>query len=167
MIKGLLTNMQNRRGTLSDYVSIIAITLASAIGVLIIFKLTNDLQVSFSGAGYNTSGLVSVQSTYPIFDQGLLFIVLALQGIVIVAASQIDTNPIFLVYSFLVYALVLVASAIVSNIWAGITSDVAFASVTANSQPITNWLMSNLPYILMGGMIITMIVIYGKIRGGG
>lgn len=87
---------------------------------------------------------------------------------IIITGWFIGGNPLFMLIYFLVIAGGVVVTMVLSNVWESLSTASVFG-ITGVDLPITNWLLSNLPVVLVVVGFLGMVAMFGKpyMSGGG
>ena len=80
---------------------------------------------------------------------------------IIVTGWFIGGNPLFMVIYFLVLSCGVVVTMVLSNVWESFSTASVFGFATS-PLPITNWLLSNLPIVLVIVGFLGMVAMFGK-----
>lgn len=166
----------NKKGTASDVVFAGVLVFMVATGVFIIGfigdtvtdRMTNTTAINESSeavaAMTGANNAINNNIDYVVFG---LFIGLVLA--IIVTSWFIGANPLFFFVYFIIIVLGVVISAILSNTWESITEHATMTAYLTN-LPITNHLLTYLPFYVSGIGILGLIIMFAKpysISGGG
>lgn len=108
----------------------------------------------------------NAQSAYDNFDGVFVLLFFSLHLGVIILAFALRTHPIIYVAGILIIAILAILSAPLSNAWEDSTNTTAF-STASNSLPMTDYIMSNLPFVEVIFGFITLVVLAGLARSEG
>jgi len=170
--------LNNKKGQI-DYPIITWIVIVFGLLIIapIVLKVFNSIKAPMANSLGNVSGggivardnFNSVMTTAVNFwDKVVLFAFIIATILLLISAFLIDTNPFWLIlYIFISFMVILFAPDIVSSLDA-IYNSADFA-VESASLTFINTLRTNFGSILVGIMVISGIIIYGKIAltGGG
>ena len=104
-------------------------------------------------------------NTIEMFDYLLVFLFFAGIAVGIISAFLVASHPIFFVLYFMITIIMVALSTVFANIYYEFASSPTLASF-ANLFPLGNLLMTNLPVIMMAGMFIIAVVMFGKSQSG-
>jgi hypothetical protein len=162
--------MALRKGTILDIIPMLVV-LTALVFTLWIFGLTySQIQIGFVNATNNTvlnppaAYYEALQAPTDAVSTAIDFIPLLLIGQLVVAlilAFLIPTSPIFLPLGILMLAVMVVESALVSNVLWDFINLSTFAAIT-NAHPVVVAIIQYLPYItaIYGGLLL--IITYGS-----
>jgi len=173
--------MKDKRGQM-EYPLIAFVILIVSLMILapVMLKIFNSVQTPMSNSFGNLTdnGGAIAQANYNqvmdvgvnMWDKVILFAFILATLLLIISAFLIDTNPVWIIlYIFISFMFILFAGDIVGAL-DGIYNSASFATETAQLAFIGS-LRDNFATILVGLMLLTGIIIYGKIaltsRGGG
>tara|TARA_Y100000310_G_C20534332_1_gene740100 strand:+ start:417 stop:920 length:504 start_codon:yes stop_codon:yes gene_type:complete len=154
---------RNKRGSLSDYPSIIIMIFGGATVLIIAAMLITNIKSGFSAAGLDVAAFNDLEAVWTTFDYSMSFLIIAFMGATVIGAAYVDTSPVFFVFSVLLLGITILVASQISNVFAAVATS-GELSVAAGSFPISVWIMANLPVILLGGAVLTTIVLYAKLR---
>lgn len=140
--------LRDKKGSGLDIAYIGVILLAVAITVLISYtiwgEINNELQADpkIPAAGKTTSN--QIEELYPnVIDNSFMFLMIGLAVIAFFMASMVRVHPVFIVFYFIILAVIILLGAVFSNIYQEIAADATFAVYSGNLTFITlilNWL---------------------------
>lgn len=157
---------KNKKGSEFDIIFIMSVVLVMGVGMLFAtkvfdeFKFNAEDMLNSSAAGravFNTG----TNRVVPLFDNVFVAIFGGLSFISIVSALFIRTHPVFFIVSILLLSIALVLAALYSNVSETFT-DGALSKYKSLSFtfPKMNFIMDNLPYIVLGISILLLVVLY-------
>lgn len=93
-----------------------------------------------------------------------LAVLIGLFIFIIILAMYIPANPAFIIL-YIIFGLIgVIISALIANTWEEFSSDALISGTVTSYYPLTNIIMSNLPYIFAILMFVLLVVTY--IKGG-
>lgn len=144
--------LKNKKGSGLDIAYIGVILLAIALTVLITYtiwgEINNELQADskIPAQGKTTSN--QIEELYPnIIDNSFMFLMIGLAIIAFFMASMVRVHPVFIVFYFIILAVIILLGAVFSNIYQEIAADATFAPYSANLTFIT-LILNYLPIIV-------------------
>ena len=133
------------------------------IGWMMMSKINAELQ----GSGISATGKTIVQDTtdnyVSWFDGIFLTAILLLWAVALVLAFQIDVHPIFFIFTVIIYAILVIISAVLGNTFYDFASN-AGISAYADAFTIIPFVMSNFVVIMVVIGFSVVAVMYGKAR---
>jgi len=112
----------------------------------------------------NSSKQVSSEwyERYPdLMDGGFLMVMVFVWLGVIISSLLIDTNPIFLVISIVLFTFLLILAIMMGNVWQETMTDAELAGMET-SFPVMFWVYDNLLIMVVGVVSSIMISLYAK-----
>jgi len=162
--------MKNRRGQ-TDVIYFIVAVIALLILAPIMLKVVNTSLTAFSGAINTTSPDAStnvdfVHTTFLNFWDWLIAIGFLVNVIMLFVFSfMVDSHPIFSLFYFISAIIALMFSHTVTAPISTIFGLDSFADEVLD-LPITDFIVTNFDLLLLGIIILTGIIMYGKFRSG-
>jgi magnesium-transporting ATPase (P-type) len=157
------------KGTVSDGIHIAIFIFILSFMVVIGYFMLDSFDNSIRDIGVNTT------LTDDILEQGklgvgtfnwtILLIYFALFGASLVGAYLIRTHPIFAIASFFIILVVAIISGMLSNTYVDMLSSSGLDTIATTYFPIPEWLMANLPFLMVFLDGIIMVVQYSRGRG--
>jgi hypothetical protein len=142
---------------------VVAVTIYQAIGNQL--HSPEMAQVATNNGADNSSLIAydKFSTAWPIFDYMFPFIVIGLMIGLIITSFQIPAHPIYLVINIIGFLALVFIGAIYSNTWSAVNQAAPqFANATLTYFPITNFVMSYLPYLAAALVLVSSIVMYAK-----
>jgi len=127
--------------------------------VLVSFKSDQNLNVSHV---YESMDAVQNKVANK-FDYVIFIVMIGMILAMIIGGLFVDTHPVFAVVYFIVMVIALVFSAILAYAWSIIKVQPVFIDAVTHF-PLSNFIVSNLPFFVLGAGFISMIIIYSKGR---
>ena len=109
---------------------------------------------------FNTT-ITNTKTALGTFDYMYVFILVGLSAAVMVGAFLVRTHPIFFIFSFFMLAILIIVSAVFSDIFGQIIQTSTLVS-TANQYPLIVLTMKYLPKVVLGIGTLLAIVLYAK-----
>jgi|ETNvirenome_6_85_1030632.scaffolds.fasta_scaffold116716_2 hypothetical protein len=153
----------NKKGSVTDYPLIIVFLFGTSLVLLTATYLMTNIKAGFAGAGIGVEIFNAWEGTLTTFDLSLAFIMLGMMGGTVIAAAYIDTSPMWFFFSALLLTITILVSATISNVFKAIQVQDGFITASTNF-PVMIWIMTNLPLLLTGGALVTLVVLYSKMR---
>lgn len=154
--------LKNKEGSLQDLIILIVVLFTLAISLIIgkvVFSSINDSGI-FEGSP--TAEHIASQmedNVYPAFD--VMFFITFIAGVLGAGllAFAIRTHPAFYWVSFIFLTIVTLVSATLSNVWQTLMENATLNQHLATSE-ITGYVMTNLPFFIVGSGFIIMLIMY-------
>jgi len=108
----------------------------------------------------------SMNSTIDRFDWFMFVFFMGLMISLVVSSWFVPGHPVYAAVYMVVVVVGVVAAAVMSNAWEAVSQSSHFVS-TLSSFPITNHLLSYLPYYVAGAGMIGLVVMFAKPRDEG
>lgn len=134
------------------------------VGKGVFTSLNDDIQAS-DDFNNQTKDIVKTQhDKYSnFFDAVFLLVFILLWALVLVASFNVDSHPIFFIFSVILLIAVFMVAGFVSNVYADFSLDPDMSAVTS-TFPMTDWIMTHL---LIAAIVIgfsVLLVLFGKNR---
>lgn len=166
--------MMNRRGSAQDVLLIGVLLFAFGVGFLILHLvgvqiysgLLNVTAIQSSAATVEV--LQASQSQLAKLDLWFLAVFIGLTLALIITSWFISTNPLFIALYVIILIIAVVVSMVLSNAWETVSQRPVFAA-SVSAVPMTNHVLSYLPYYISVIGMIGCIVLFAKpgFRQGG
>jgi hypothetical protein len=156
------------KGTILDLPVIVIMLFALGVSIFFGYKLLLEF-ISGTEGYLNPSNIALLErgkTAMQVFNYGFLFITVGFGIGAIIGAFMLDTHPIFLPFSIMMFIIFLFITAQFTNVFYEIASLVEFTAVT-DAFPVIVTVFKNLPLILAVFGVIMLIVMFGKWRLGG
>jgi len=160
---------KNKRGSIQDILFIGVSLLAIAIVVLIVFKISNEinneLQVNpqiaeYDDASHGRDAFNKINDMYPgVIDNSFLFLVVGLSIVALVLAAMVRIHPAFFIFFLLVLIIIIFLCGVFSNIYQEIAEEEELTALADQLTFITN-IMRFLPFIVGTMGVLLSIVMY-------
>lgn len=157
----------NKKGSARDVVLIAVILFSIGIGVFMVHSLFNTavdkmlLTPVINESAAASSALSSAKSLSDRFDYIFFGLFIGLVLALMITSWFIGGNPIFMFIYFIVVIIATVLGTIMSNVWAAVSTASVFG-VTIASFPLTNHILSYLPYYMAVIGVLGIIVMFAK-----
>lgn len=160
-----------KKGSMEDMFVLIMIIFVGAlslgIGYQILTTLTNtDVVSNFTttveGADWDQT-LDKMDSIFLNLDLLSVFFVVMVFISILVLSFLVPSHPIFMILGFILFIFSIFLSVIFSNMYQTF-AETSILTSSATSFPITNHILTNLPFYIVPMGILTMIVLYGRSR---
>lgn len=150
---------------------LVVIALSCVIAVVVYSEIGTQLHSpSMSTIATNDSlnAYDAFEESWSIIDNMMPFIVIGLCIALVVTSFLIPANPIFIIVNIVGFIILVFIGAIYSNTWAAVNiASPEIQNATLTYFPITNFIMSYLPYLAAGLVLICSVILYAKGRREG
>jgi len=153
----------------ADGLTIIIILVVTSIVAIICYLALSEVNAEVQAdttLHNNTKTILANETTSysRTWDSAMLLLLFGLWAITVIMAFLIDSHPVFFIISAVLMMFVIIVAANVSNAFEEITDD-ADLSVAAAGFPMTRFVMSKLPYVILGILVSVGLALYAKMRG--
>jgi len=159
---------RNKKGSLLDAVTIGALLLVFAVGILISYKIMNEFNTKMQdsatldkmvGANRSKAALNQLTGFYPgVIDNSFLLLTIGLAIVALILAMLVRIHPVFFVFYFIMLAIIIFISGIFSNIYQRMAQSTAMSDV-ASQLIFTSHILEYLPFIVgIVGMLIALVM---------
>jgi len=148
-------------------VVLLGIGIAAVIATLLYHQIGNQLHSMPIEITGNDSLIAydKFEIAWPILDKVLPFITIALTIILLLTSFEIPVaNPAYVAVNIIAGPAILMIAGIMSNMWIQVNNQIDMGNITTTYYPITNHIMSWLPFIAAGLILLVSIVTYTKSR---
>jgi hypothetical protein len=143
---------------------LIAFAMFTIVGYRVFNDLNDDIQADPDLSNQTKTVVENAHTAYPnTMDNGFLIILGLFWILTIVASVMIDSHPMFLVISIILFILVLGLGMMLSNSFQEFASDSEYSGFDA-SFPITFWVISHLLHVLLVYGATILIAMFAKTR---
>jgi len=159
---------RNKRGSLYDLIFIGVILLSFAVGTMIAFKISSEINAQFQASGdITTEGKTaynSINNMYPgIIDNSFLLLTMGLSIFALILAMMVRIHPVFFVFYLILLVIVIFMSGVFSNIYLEMANNPEMLAI-ADQISFTTHIMAALPFIVGVIGFILAIVMYKNWR---
>lgn len=164
MIFGKSKGMKNKKGTVVDIAVLVAVIFAMAISTVVAFHVFDRMQSAMNDQNISQPAqdvLNNAQNEKGIMDYSMLFVLLGLGLFAIITAFFIDTHPAFLFISLFLVAIIIMLSAVMSNVYGSISVN-STLNQTFAEFPKTNFILNKLPFFAVIISAIVLFVMFAK-----
>ena len=169
--------LKNNRGSVLDLFGWMLMLFIIGLFMLLAFYLKDQLLSPLKSMLSATAGNPDVDSPrsivtasetgFSILDNAFLVVTGGIALGAVIMAFVVKAHPALLIISIVLLAIVLVVLPVISNTFRNLATSSQFSSYVDTSLPYTKTIFINFPLFgLVFGFII-LVVMYGKIRGGG
>jgi len=164
----MIFSNKKKGNAILDSFTIIGTLLILGVLSIVVFNAYQDINTDVQ-ADPDINETVKAQFTninekYPSWmDGAVLLAVILMWAVAVVAGFLIDSHPIFAIFIFILLGVIVFVGAELSNFFDDLMSDAALAT-TADSFPITTWVLGNLHFVALAIGISVILAIYGKSR---
>lgn len=158
---------RNKKGNVFDVIYIMMILFLFITLTLIAVKIYNEWEESSQGKLTSPTSDIVLQKasmTLDTLDIVFAFVVGMMFILVFISAFMIDTHPAFFVVTLILLIIALILAVVFSNIYETISTGAL--TEEAERYTVSNYLMSNLPFIILIAIIASSIVLYAKFKYG-
>ena len=158
----------NKRGTLQDIITIVIVLVMFAVGTLVAYKVSDELNTEFqSNDDIPTRGktaMASINSMYPgVIDNSFLLLTIGLCIGTLIFAMLVRVHPIFFVFFIIILVIVVFISGAISNIYLEMANNPEMLT-QANRLTFISHIIGVLPFIIGVIGFILAIVMYKNWR---
>lgn len=162
---------KGKRGTIQDLLYTLIVLFALSIIILIVFKVSNSINDKLQESNLlNSNSEEAFQKTNNTFpgalNTGFLVLMVGLAVTSLVLASLVRVHPVFFIFYIIILALLIVFSAIFSNVYQEMAANSGF-SAEADRLNIISIFMQGLPIFVGVFGVLLAIVMYKNYRGAG
>jgi hypothetical protein len=155
-------NIVVETATIIIVISVLAIF--AIIALQISDDLNTDIQVDLDLSNETKQLSNDIYNYTPnLADDIFVFAFVLLWAFAIISAFLIDTNPMFLIFTLLLFGVLLYVGAALSNGWIELFSDPDWSNY-AEDLPKTNFVFNNFVYVIMAFIATIGIALYAKNR---
>ncbi len=160
----------NKKGSIQDLILIMVIITVFAVGTLVVYKISNELNTKFQEEDRldekGKTAFAQINNMYPsVIDNSFLLLVIGLSLGALILAFMVRIHPVFFVGFVIVLVIIIFVAGVMSNIYLEIANDPEFTEVATNLTFITN-IIGKLPlFIGIFGFLIS-IVMYKNWQSG-
>ena len=155
----------NKKATIQDLIIIMVIIIMFAVGVLITYKISDELNTKFnedvrvSDNERATKAFGEITGMYPgVIDNSFLLLVFGLSIGALILAFLVRVHPVFFVGFLLVLVIIIFLAGIFSNIYLEMANTPDFEGVASNLTFITH-IVGKLPLIIgIVGFLIAIVM---------
>ena len=142
----------NKKASLQDLIVIMVMLIAFAVGTLIVYKISNELNTEFQANDDITptgkAAFSRINDMYPgVVDNSFLLLVIGLSIVALSLAMLVRIHPIFFVFFLLIFIILIFLCGVFSNIYLEIANNPEMQDVAGNLKFITN-IIAKLPLFI-------------------
>ncbi|KKN27130.1 hypothetical protein LCGC14_0867800 [marine sediment metagenome] len=146
------TARKNKKGSLQDLLVIMVLVVAFAVGTLIVYKVSDEINTKFQESTDITpqgkTAFSKINNMYPgVIDNSFLLLIIGLCIVALSLAMMVRVHPIFFVFFLIVFIIVIFLCGVFSNIYLEIANNEEMSDVAGNLKFITN-IMGKLPLFI-------------------
>lgn len=165
----IFASKKNKKGnavidTLTIVVILFVLVIASFIGKFVFTSINSDIQADDD---FNNQTKTLVQEQHDrysgLLDAVFLLAFVLLWGLILVASFNIDSHPIFFIFSIILLIFVFIVAGYISNAYADFSTDPDMIAVTS-TFPMTDWILSHLLLVAVIIGFSVILVLFGKNR---
>lgn len=154
----------------TDLIVFAVIILGAGFTLVFGVYLWTSFSTAFNSTASNAGSIATisqVNTSFTIFDTLFIFLQIGLMIALVISFYYIDSHPIYFFLSLFMLGLAIVLGASFSNMWEALGNQPSINATVTNYFPQSDWLMDNLPLLLLITGLISLAVLYGKSGGGG
>lgn len=168
MIFGNVNRKRNNKGNIQDIALLAVFLMTFAITTIIAFKMLNQFSGTDSArAMLGDEGTAILDENTgrldDVLDGSFVFILTGLSMFILISAYFIDSSPIFFIVGIIFLIIMIPTTAILSNTFEALGTNNDLSS-TYSIFPKMTFVMNNLPLLLGMFLVITIIVLYTKLK---
>lgn len=152
------------KGNIMDISVIIIMAVVMPIVVLLSYTIYVPISQSDLNTAETTEILADTEQGLLTFDSVYVMVLIGILSMSLVSAFFIDTHPIFFIVFLVMSSVMLLVSAIFSNVFSAFISASPISSYIS-AFPMMNFIGTNLPFVIFGFMLLLGGVLYAK-KGG-
>ena len=146
------TAKRNKKGSLQDLLIIMVLVVGFAVGTLIVYKISDEINTEFQAntdiTAEGKTAYSKINNMYPgVIDNSFLLLIIGLCIVALSLAMLVRVHPIFFVFFLLVFIIVIFLCGVFSNIYLEIANNPEMSDVAGNLTFITN-IMGKLPLFI-------------------
>ena len=164
-----------KKGSILDIIFVVIIVLSFAIGILITFKIIDEIDKEFQTSNaiskFDTdsrarTAMTDIKGTYAnVIDNSFLLLVIGLSIGALALAFMVRFHPIFFVFFIIVFVIIIILSAVFSNIYLEMANNPELIALANQLTFITN-VMRLLPFIVGVIGFLMAIIMYKTFQDG-
>lgn len=163
-----IPTMNKKGNVIAELIIILVLLVTVGIVSFIGFKTFDDLNnIVQSDPEMSSEGKTltsDLHSRYPaLFDGAFMFLLVGLWIAAIIFSFMIDTHPVFLIFTLILIAIIMVIGANLSNTYETLINDDGF-SAAASNFPMTNFVFSHLVETICVIGFSILFALFGKTR---
>ncbi len=145
-------NKRNKKASLQDLLIIMVLVVGFAVGTLIVYKVSNEINIQFQESTDITpqgkTAYSKINNMYPgVIDNSFLLLLVGLCIVALSLAIMVRVHPIFFVFFLLIFIIIIFLCGVFSNIYLEIANNPEMSDVAGNLKFITN-IMGKLPLFI-------------------
>lgn len=156
------------KGSILDIIGVVLLITFFAVSILIGWTVLDQFETStaFTGVGGNTTYTTQAKDAMGVFEWGILFILFGSMLFTIISAYKVDTHPALFIFGLIVFVIMIILVAIMSNTFHSIYGVAEFTTASNEFNEMV-YVMDHLVEIMMVFGFILLIAVYGKLRNIG
>ena len=153
------------RGQILDLIMLFVIIGIIFAGLVFGSYIYTKMEDKFPNNQVANTSKEALETTFSVFDYGIMFIMIGLGMSTVISAFFIKTHPMFFIASIMILAIVAMVSAPMTNAFMGMATSGILLSETEKYDVATS-VVGNLPVIVAIIGVLVIVALYAKPPGG-
>jgi hypothetical protein len=168
IFKNFKRQKMNKKGDIQDLIMIAVFIVGFAMAGIIAYKFFGDFTEKVADTGtFSDDAMTTMNETQarmpPVFDGGLLVVFVLATLVMLISAWFVDVHPAIFIMAFIIVVAIIIIAGAMSNAYQEFTQQDALLNESAEF-PMTNFMINNLPVIILIIGIALTIVLFAKFR---
>lgn len=165
-----MKNINRKKGDASDIITFLVIVFFLAVSFLVVAFANNEISDVIKTTKLNSTNVSTSASdqidtiTTKTIQRSFVFIVAMLIIGMLISSFMVSVHPIFIFIYIFVLAVSIFSAVPLANTYEMLLNNALLSSI-ASQQTMMNWIMEKLVWVMLGVGALTMIVLFGKLRG--
>jgi hypothetical protein len=160
----------NRKGNVEDLIGIVVVAIVLSVVIFLVYSIIGNFNTAIQDIPGVSSSIKTLStnnySRFPaVADKAFALFLFLFPLISIIGAYYIDSSPVFAIFSFILFGMMLMMGMVFGNVYHSFVTDGNFVGFTT-TFPIINWFMSNFVYYLAFTGFFIMLALYAKPQRG-
>lgn len=162
-----LSFTQKKNGQVNQIILFFVVVFAMVVTVLLGKHILNEFYSAIDEAGINTAAMTQAQADmeegYAVFDFSILFASIVMIIGLMISSFMIPTHPIFIVINVIGIFILVFMGMVMNNVYGELVSGAdQVLGDEADGFPLSNYLITNLPFIGAIIILITSIIMFTR-----
>lgn len=158
----------NKKGDIQDLIMIAVFIVGFAMAGIIGYRFFIEFNDKIEDTGFFTNESLEMmnetETRMPaVFDGGLLVVFVLATLVMLISAWFVDVHPAIFIMAFIIVIAIIISAGAMSNAYQEFTQQDALLNASAEF-PITNFMVGNLPIIILIVGVALTIVLFAKFR---
>lgn len=153
------------KGSMLDLPIILGLLLGGALTIFIVYFVLDAINTAWPMADVSKTIIQTGVNSFSQFDYMFLFFAVGLCMFSVVSAFFVNSHPVFFIFSMILLGIIVMVSAMVTNVFYEFATTSQFSSV-ALSFPFITTFMLYLPVICLVVGLLIAVVLHAKPPGG-